>query len=47
MSYRTAGSGPAVVLIHGMVNSSVHWRSVALGLARDHTVIAPDLIGHG
>jgi pimeloyl-ACP methyl ester carboxylesterase len=30
-----------------MVNSSAHWRSVALGLARDHTVIAPDLIGHG
>ncbi len=45
--YRTAGSGPAVLLIHGMVNSSLHWRTVALGLARDHTVIAPDLIGHG
>ncbi len=45
--YRTAGSGPAVVLIHGMVNSSLHWRAVALELARDHTVIAPDLIGHG
>ena len=45
--YRIAGSGPPVVLIHGMLNSSSHWRSVALDLAGEHTVIAPDLIGHG
>jgi pimeloyl-ACP methyl ester carboxylesterase len=30
-----------------MVNSSRHWEEVAMRLARDHTVIAPDLIGHG
>ena len=48
--YRMAGAGegkPVVVLIHGMVNSSRHWREVAEGLAGDYTVIAPDLIGHG
>jgi pimeloyl-ACP methyl ester carboxylesterase len=45
--YRIAGEGPPVVLIHGMLNSSSHWQSVALSLAREHTVIAPDLIGHG
>jgi pimeloyl-ACP methyl ester carboxylesterase len=45
--YRTAGTGPPVVLIHGMVNSSRHWREVALRLAEDYTVIAPDLLGHG
>jgi pimeloyl-ACP methyl ester carboxylesterase len=45
--YHMAGSGPPVVLIHGMVNSSRHWRSVALALADRYTVIAPDLIGHG
>ena len=45
--YRTAGSGPAVLLIHGMINSSRHWRELALHLAHDYTVIAPDLIGHG
>jgi pimeloyl-ACP methyl ester carboxylesterase len=45
--YRMAGSGPPVVLIHGMVNSSRHWEQVALRLADEHTVIAPDLIGHG
>ncbi|MEX1140926.1 MAG: alpha/beta fold hydrolase [Thermoleophilaceae bacterium] len=45
--YRTAGSGPAVVLIHGMVNSSRHWERVALRLAGSYRVVAPDLIGHG
>jgi pimeloyl-ACP methyl ester carboxylesterase len=45
--YRIVGSGPPVVLIHGMVNSSRHWESVALRLADAYTVIAPDLIGHG
>ncbi len=45
--YRTTGSGPPVVLIHGMLNSSRHWERVALRLADSHTVIAPDLIGHG
>ena len=47
MVYRTAGAGPPVVLVHGMVNSSKHWERVALDLASDYTVIAPDLIGHG
>ena len=47
MIYRVAGSGPPIVLIHGMLNSSSHWRSVAQSLASEYTVIAPDLIGHG
>ncbi len=47
MIYRVAGSGPPIVLVHGMLNSSSHWREVALNLAGDYTVIAPDLIGHG
>jgi pimeloyl-ACP methyl ester carboxylesterase len=47
MIYRSAGSGPPVVLIHGMVNSSRHWETVALRLAARYRVIAPDLIGHG
>jgi pimeloyl-ACP methyl ester carboxylesterase len=45
--YRVAGSGPPVVLIHGMLNSSSHWQAVAQSLAGDYTVVAPDLIGHG
>src|SRR6478672_6459907 len=47
VSYRIAGDGPPVVLIHGMVNSSRHWEKVALRLADRYTVVAPDLIGHG
>jgi pimeloyl-ACP methyl ester carboxylesterase len=46
-AYRVAGSGPPIVLIHGMLNSSRHWEAVAARLARSHQVIAPDLIGHG
>jgi len=45
--YRVAGKGPTVVLIHGMINSSRHWETIAERLARTHRVIAPDLIGHG
>jgi len=45
--YRVAGSGPTVVLIHGMVNSSRHWQEVAERLAGSYRVVAPDLIGHG
>ena len=45
--YRITGSGPPVVLIHGMLNSSRHWQAVAERLAGGYTVVAPDLIGHG
>jgi pimeloyl-ACP methyl ester carboxylesterase len=47
IGYRVTGSGPAVVLIHGMLNTSRHWRGVAERLVDTHTVIAPDLHGHG
>jgi pimeloyl-ACP methyl ester carboxylesterase len=45
--YLQAGSGPPLVLIHGITSSAECWRPVIEGLARDHTVIAPDLLGHG
>jgi pimeloyl-ACP methyl ester carboxylesterase len=44
---RVAGSGPPVVLIHGIGGSSETWQSVIPALARHHLVIAPDLLGHG
>jgi pimeloyl-ACP methyl ester carboxylesterase len=47
VAYRQAGSGPAVVLIHGITSSSETWGRVMPYLARRFTVIAPDLIGHG
>jgi pimeloyl-ACP methyl ester carboxylesterase len=47
VGYRMAGQGPAIVLLHGLTGSSTTWREVMPILARDHTVIAPDLLGHG
>jgi pimeloyl-ACP methyl ester carboxylesterase len=47
VSYRRAGQGPVVLLIHGIAGSSQAWAEVMPLLARDFTVIAPDLIGHG
>jgi pimeloyl-ACP methyl ester carboxylesterase len=47
ITYRSAGSGPVVLLIHGMAGSATTWRQVMPGLARSFTVLAPDLLGHG
>jgi pimeloyl-ACP methyl ester carboxylesterase len=47
VSYRAAGSGPALLLLHGIANSSDTWAAVAPLLSRHYTVIAPDLLGHG
>jgi len=46
-AFRVAGSGPAVVLIHGIGDSSATWEPIIPALARHHLVIAPDLLGHG
>jgi pimeloyl-ACP methyl ester carboxylesterase len=45
--YAEAGSGPVLLLVHGMAGNSENWRAVIEPLARTHTVIAPDLPGHG
>jgi pimeloyl-ACP methyl ester carboxylesterase len=45
--YTEAGSGPVLLLIHGMGGSSENWRAVIEPLALDHTVIVPNLPGHG
>jgi pimeloyl-ACP methyl ester carboxylesterase len=42
-----AGEGPVLLLVHGMAGTCESWREVIEPLARDHTVIAPDLPGHG
>jgi pimeloyl-ACP methyl ester carboxylesterase len=47
ITYRTAGTGPVVLLIHGMAGSATTWRQVMPGLAQRFTVVAPDLLGHG
>ena len=47
VAYRCAGSGPAIVLVHGITSTSATWERVMPYLATRFTVIAPDLIGHG
>jgi pimeloyl-ACP methyl ester carboxylesterase len=47
VSYAEAGEGPALLLIHGMGGNLENWQEVIEPLARNHTVIAPDLPGHG
>jgi pimeloyl-ACP methyl ester carboxylesterase len=47
VSYRTIGSGPPVVLIHGIAGNSDQWDPVMRLLADRFEVVAPDLLGHG
>jgi len=47
VSYSQAGSGPGLVLIHGIAGRFENWEAVFELLASEHTVIAPDLPGHG
>jgi pimeloyl-ACP methyl ester carboxylesterase len=47
VTYRTAGCGPVLLLLHGITNSSETWEPAADALADRFTIIAPDLLGHG
>jgi pimeloyl-ACP methyl ester carboxylesterase len=47
VNFNIAGSGPPVVLIHGVAGRAAQWDQTMLLLAEKHTVIAPDLLGHG
>ncbi|BBX47529.1 alpha/beta fold hydrolase [Mycobacterium cookii] len=47
VAYRDAGSGEALLLIHGMAGSSATWRAVIPELSKKYRVLAPDLLGHG
>jgi pimeloyl-ACP methyl ester carboxylesterase len=48
ISYAVSGSGPGLVLIHGIGgNGTTTWGEIAPRLAKDHTVVIPDLRGCG
>jgi pimeloyl-ACP methyl ester carboxylesterase len=47
MHVRVGGKGPAVVLLHGFGDTGDMWAPLATDLARDHTVVVPDLRGMG
>ncbi|WP_440555909.1 alpha/beta fold hydrolase [Streptomyces sp. SCPE 10] len=47
LHFRTAGSGPAVVLLHGVPKTGYHWRHLVPKLTPHHTVVVPDVRGLG
>lgn len=47
VTYHLLGDGPPILLLHGITSSSRTWKAITPILARDYTVIAPDLLGHG
>lgn len=46
-AFRMAGEGPAILLLHGIGDDSSTWSEIIPHLAKNYTVIAPDLLGHG
>lgn len=46
-AFRKAGTGPALLLLHGLGCDSSTWLPVLPALAEHFTVVAPDLLGHG
>jgi len=44
---RSGGAGPRVLLLHGHPRTHATWHRVAPLLAREHTVVCPDLRGYG
>lgn len=44
---QVAGAGPVLLLLHGTGASTHSWRDLLPILAQRHTVVAPDLPGHG
>src|SRR2546429_9452635 len=47
INVRHAGSGPALLLLHGNPLTHVMWHKIAPRLAEDFTVVATDLRGYG
>jgi pimeloyl-ACP methyl ester carboxylesterase len=47
VAFRLAGTGPLIVLVHGITGNSAQWEPVMEILRDRYTVFAPDLLGHG
>jgi pimeloyl-ACP methyl ester carboxylesterase len=47
LAYYRAGSGPSVMLVHGITTYSFIWRNLFAELAAEHDVVAVDLLGCG
>jgi haloacetate dehalogenase len=44
---RRGGAGPALLLLHGNPQTHAMWHKLAPALARDYSVVCPDLRGYG
>ncbi len=47
LHYTTMGQGPYLFLIHGFLENHKMWLPMAKEFSKTHTVIMPDLAGHG
>jgi pimeloyl-ACP methyl ester carboxylesterase len=47
IAFRRGGTGPVLLLLHGIAGSSETWVPAMRLLQKDFTVLAPDFLGHG
>ncbi len=47
LAYKQFGSGPLLVILHGLFGSGDNWQTLAKQFADHHTVVTVDLINHG
>jgi triacylglycerol lipase len=47
LAYLSTGSGPAVVIVHGVGGHKEDWQGVAIALSKTHRVYAIDMLGFG
>lgn len=47
LHYRHYGSGPVLIILHGLYGSSDNWITIAKQLQGHYTVLLPDLRNHG
>lgn len=47
LAYKSIGSGPPIIVLHGLFGMSDNWMSVAKALSKDYTFYLVDLRNHG
>jgi len=47
LAVNDSGSGPPLILLHGLYGSGANWRGIARAFEASHSVLLPDLRGHG
>jgi pimeloyl-ACP methyl ester carboxylesterase len=45
--YRSIGSGPPLIILHGLFGQSDNWLTIARWIAERYTVFLPDMRNHG